>query len=444
MFCETTAASLGGYYDPELWSRIIQQASIGVSSIRHVVIALAALDLTAASQRSSRSSVDGLKSDAFRRHEFALRQYSRAIKEMREDLSSTKQDMRTTLISTILIVCFEAYHGNYEAALAQFRTGYQVFDEWKATQTYMLDDGLSSPAPFLVEDQVVRTLYQLEIQVMTHTDTLSLDAHKRLKESGASALAKMPQVFQTVTDALIYGKLVMRRCVHFMAMSWVYDDGNSAAPSASFSLFDRVTACTNPEAFREQDRYLGALRRWHEAFLPVLERARTPLGQKDFFAATCLQMHYLVTYVSVLSALASSELFYDSLNAMFAEIVSLSKIILETSQKPNFTCAFRVVFPLDLVAKKCRDPVIRREAIQLLLAKPRRELFWDSFTAAKVCLWVVKIEEEGMVGDYVSEEMRVRNIGVTFSTDEQKLFISCKQGKRGSKDVTVREAVIVL
>lgn len=364
---------------------------------------------------------------------------------MREDLTNTKQDLRTTLIATILIVCFEAYHGNYEAALGQFRSGQQVLDEWKATHKHLLGDGISSPAPHVVEDEVIRTFTQLEIQVITHTDDMPLDVHLRLKESGASGLAKMPKIFQTVEDALIYGKIVMRRCVHFISMCWAYDDGNSAAPSTSFSLMDRVSACTNPEAFREQEKYVKELIRWHDAFLPILQRARTPTGKEYFFAATCLQMHYLITYIGVISALVTNELFYDSLTTMFVEIVTLSKIVFGHSEKSNFTCAFRAILPLDLVAKKCRDPAIRREAIQLLLGKPRREVFWDSITAAKVCLWVVKIEEEGMVGDYVSEEMRVRNIGVKFNVDEKKLFVSCKQPKRGTKnEMILRETVIVL
>ena len=42
-----------------------------------------------------------------------------------------------------------------------------------------------------------------------------------------------------------------------------------------------------------------------------------------------------------------------------------------------------------------------------------------------------------MVDDYVSEEKRNRNIGVKFKLDEQKLFVSCKQRKKGSKNEMV-------
>jgi hypothetical protein len=51
---------------------------------------------------------------------------------------------------------------------------------------------------------------------------------------------------------------------------------------------------------------------------------------------------------------------------------------------------------MDIVAMKCRDPLLRREAIRLLASKPRREGVLDSVFTAKVHLWLVGIEEEGM------------------------------------------------
>jgi hypothetical protein len=70
------------------------------------------------------------------------------------------------------------------------------------------------------------------------------------------------------------------------------------------------------------------------------------------------------------------------------------------------------VMPLDFVAKKCRDPALRRRAIWYLKARPRRETFWDTFITVTVSEWVVAVEEEGMVGGVVREENRARDIGV--------------------------------
>ena len=381
---------------------------------------------------------------AHRRHRFALQQYSMAIKEMREDISGPSPDLRTTLITTILIVCFEAYHGNYEAAIRQFYSGHQVLAAWKAARPNLIDDGLSSPAPHIVEDEVIMTFIQLEIQVIIHTDRLSLDAHMLLKESGTSRLLGMPAVFQTFSEATIYATIVIRRCIHFMAVSWIYDDEDSVAPDTSFSLLNRVSSCSSAEGFRDQDRHSQELRRWHDAFSPLLQRARTTEGRNYFHAATCVYMHYLTIYIGVVTQLASDELIYDPLVSIFVEILACAKILYQCDQKSNYTTAFRAVASLDFVAKKCRDPKIRREAIQLLLAKPRRESLFDSIIAAKVCLWIMNIEEEGMIGQYVTDEMRVREIGVKVRQDAQEIYVRCKQPKKGSKEMVLRDTVLVL
>jgi hypothetical protein len=92
---------------------------------------------------------------------------------------------------------------------------------------------------------------------------------------------------------------------------------------------------------------------------------------------------------------------FDAFLKEFRQMVSLAKIILEnestdgaSSSEGNagsyyssnggsgkgagsFALDFQVIVPLYVVARKCRDPVIRRQAIALLLGKKRRESVWD-------------------------------------------------------------------
>lgn len=51
-----------------------------------------------------------------------------------------------------------------------------------------------------------------------------------------------------------------------------------------------------------------------------------------------------------------------------------------------FTFDLQSVWPLDTVAKKCRDPLVRREAIRLLVCIPRRDGIWYSLLATKIRL----------------------------------------------------------
>jgi hypothetical protein len=62
--------------------------------------------------------------------------------------------------------------------------------------------------------------------------------------------------------------------------------------------------------------------------------------------------------------------------------------------KPSFSADLGIVPPLFVVATKCRDPVTRRQAVQLLMSSSRREGMWDSELAARIGLWIAKIEED--------------------------------------------------
>ena len=51
----------------------------------------------------------------------------------------------------------------------------------------------------------------------------------------------------------------------------------------------------------------------------------------------------------------------------------------------NFVYDLQTVMPLCFTAKKCRDPEVRGKAIRFLRERLRREGFWDSVVAARVC-----------------------------------------------------------
>ncbi|KAG6002378.1 hypothetical protein E4U21_003138 [Claviceps maximensis] len=61
--------------------------------------------------------------------------------------------------------------------------------------------------------------------------------------------------------------------------------------------------------------------------------------------------------------------------------------------KPSFSADLGIVPPLYVVATKCREPRLRRQAIQLLRSSARREGMWDSELAANIGQWVMHIEE---------------------------------------------------
>ncbi|KAL1799746.1 hypothetical protein ACET3X_000088 [Alternaria dauci] len=67
---------------------------------------------------------------------------------------------------------------------------------------------------------------------------------------------------------------------------------------------------------------------------------------------------------------------------------------------PSFELS--LIVPLFLIATRCRDPLVRRRALALLLNYRRREGVWDSLAAGMVAAQVLK-QEEGILDAELSE-----------------------------------------
>ncbi|PVH83397.1 hypothetical protein DL98DRAFT_513281 [Cadophora sp. DSE1049] len=110
--------------------------------------------------------------------------------------------------------------------------------------------------------------------------------------------------------------------------------------------------------------------------------------------------------------------------------------------RASFTTSLGIVYPLYVVATKCRNRELRREAIRLLLSSPRREGLWDSLLSGQVAQWVMEIEEEGLAAwdssraenaaldlRWIAEDKRVVVREVLF--DLQHRTAKCRCGTSG-------------
>lgn len=116
-FREGIAPHLAGSFESDLWSHLVLQACEIDDSIRHAIIAIAALKSTANVALGVDSRPRRETETASNHQEFALRQYQKALTSMRKASVGGTQDLRTTLITCIVIICFESFAGNFETAV---------------------------------------------------------------------------------------------------------------------------------------------------------------------------------------------------------------------------------------------------------------------------------------------------------------------------------------
>ena len=146
---------------------------------------------------------------------------------------------------------------------------------------------------------------------------------------------------------------------------------------------------------------------------------------------------YLANKISTIflqMSVVHSELAWDGFFPHFQEILDRSRQVLERDQQkrhgqqPQFSFELAIVAPIHLTAMKCREPLIRRQAISLLQSYPRREGCWDSLLLAKVDTWIMQVEEEGIDGlGFIPESSRWRLGEMKSSIKNRSIYVKLIQ-----------------
>ena len=193
---------------------------------------------------------------------------------------------------------------------------------------------------------------------------------------------------------------------------------------------------------------------WSIAFQAFLRKAGNCLNIRELQAAHILEIHYhfLKTYaISRKEELdvntrkewldsCGDQMAWDQFIPVFDRIVSLASLIVDSDSTfqgsiPSFCLDSNIVAPLYAVAHRCRDPLIRREAVSMLRKFPVLEGMWDSVLTTKVAETVIAIEEDGL-GDITSCAdvpgwARIGDVNVIFDMEGRVGTLNFRRPKMG-------------
>lgn len=399
------APHLTGQRNPDLWNRLVLQACESDSSIRHAVIALAALKSVFEAKHSSSAWTEEEMYEANNHHQFALKSFSRAVKAMKAATLSGKQDLRSTLTSCMVIICFETFHGESDSATRQIGIGLSLIED------HLINSQSFEPTNLSIEHDLIAAFGQLEMQSMTFGQSRAQESHRRLIKYGQSSVDSMPIEFQDFQEAHYYFDLAQQRIYHYMAsVLKVKDRGCLALDATLFIPIEDVPG---------RDYHLTECHRWYKACEPILDKAQNSSDRGLLLNAALLQLMYYHTLAAALIARDSTQDFPDSrkLIPIYTQILTAAKDVLryETNdgQKPKFKIAMEIIAPLYGLSRLCPHRGMRKEAISLLMSRPRREGLWDSVLSAKASEWVLLHEEENYDGDHIEERLRCTALNIT-------------------------------
>jgi hypothetical protein len=155
---------------------MVLQESHSEPAIRHAVVAVGALHKTMVEYLKS-SGEDDSGPIQKAHHDFALRQFHKAICQIRERLSGGNVRLRLALISCLLFVCFESFHGDLDSAMAQVSSGLNLLRDWysRKQKRLFIQPGIQTPDDDSIEAEFLQMFARLEYQARSHV-LMSMDS----------------------------------------------------------------------------------------------------------------------------------------------------------------------------------------------------------------------------------------------------------------------------
>ncbi|KAL8388500.1 hypothetical protein RB595_009205 [Gaeumannomyces hyphopodioides] len=400
-FQQVTAPHLAGDLDAVFWKVLVLQVCQAEPAVRHAVLAVSSMhesltqgDGPAAISPSSSPHLDPASPGT--KASFALQQYNKAIACLLDRMKDTTSRPLAPLLTCVLFVCLEFMHGKDKESLIHLEQGRQILSK--------LDRKAASRDP---EIDIVK-LHLVPIYLRLSLTSFLFGGRPVPIPQGLKTLPDVPTMFESVHEIRFVLYDFMDEVLRFMQRARQARYGND------------VLAETFAALSEEQDSLKKRLAKFGVAF--SLYQVVRPAHMSDVSSAV-FQMYLHTMNIWVATSLSNAEACFDDHLSSFSAIIPLAALILNkpeafstmgraragqqqpgepTDSRAIFTFETYVIPILYYVATKCRHPLIRHSALDLLKQNPqRRENLWQASRMAAIAEHIVKVEEES-VGDDAS------------------------------------------
>jgi hypothetical protein len=308
---------------------------------------------------------------------------------------------------SLLIFCFENFHGNTQLADKHIYSALKMMHYHEAISSHPHHNLLlSSPAPGLVENEIVAAYLHLALAIVTRPDDPDSLSGKVLDLISADILPPdIPQQFSNLEEAEVHLEHVLYHSLPNIPRAdlekrLASPDLSPQGLAISFSRLQKL----HPEASSpilmgfEFPMFSSSFEDWQRAFQPIISYAQSPLGNADYVAATTLQIKALGIGLMGQGVFLDYRI-SDNFLPIFRRIISLSQNLISD---PRFLKTFvfdaGIIPSLFVVIYACPNQHIRRDAVMILKeAAPRREGTWDALKIASIGQMLLDSEEIGPI-----------------------------------------------
>ncbi|KAK0630752.1 hypothetical protein B0T17DRAFT_455695, partial [Bombardia bombarda] len=384
-FQHVTAPCLSGDFDGDFWRGIVLRICQSEPAVKHAVLAVSSLH---------EGMVQGSLApyaDPRYRQSFALGQYNKAITCLLDQMREVDAKPLVPLLTCVLFVCIEFMQSKDRESLIHLQQGREILSRLGRRST-------QNPEINIIKQHLVPVYTRLSLtSLLFGADPVAIPASLKMS-------VEVPVVFETIDDVRFTLYDFMDECLRFSKKT--KETKLCTVPAHEMRLYEE-----------EQDYLLRKLARFNVAFsLFQSTRAKNiPPG-----SIALIQIHIHTTFIWISTALNNRETAFDDHVGSFSAIIPLASSFIDsvtgpanressTSKPPTstpstpdtrrlsvlFTFEMHVIIPLYFVATKCRHPLIRRAALDLLRRNPgRRENLWQASHMAAIAEDIMMLEEK--------------------------------------------------
>jgi hypothetical protein len=285
-----------------------------------------------------------------------------------------------------------------------------------------------------VEDVLAALFIQLDMQATTYVNTRPVSYKMIAKDLDALAGPPIPESFTTLSQA----QKSLNNQLHFMLH---YEHEAWARIKAARERHDDSTEELQRMFLEVQASHRAQLDRWLLTLNSYLTDYSIMMGSKELRGAVVLKIHHITCKILLEATLFDHETEFDALIDDFERIVVLAGTLTNvpsstprSGRKPAYAFDMGVLPSLYYTAVRCRDPTIRRKALALLSASPRREGIWDSEILAAIVRWVIAEEESSLDEVSCAEDfplsVRLYMVERSLRVVERRCLVKFRKGQR--------------
>ncbi|KAF4342139.1 Zn(2)-C6 fungal-type DNA-binding domain protein [Fusarium beomiforme] len=355
-FIERTLSQLTSFFPNEFWAISVLQVAQYEPSISHALVSFSAY------HEAFTNGIPGCKIP------FALKHYNLSIKELRTSHSSLSY---VHLVSCLVFICIEILQGHTETAIRLFKHGHRMMSQFR-----QLVDEQRRQATDLsgildhVQTLFTRLALQVALLVGDATPEFSL---KCISGSQLMAL-NTNYTFNTLLEA--------REALNAILALRLAETVANSVLVAGFSQWS--------QAF---DRFV--ISRGGLAVSPSEQRSLALIDLHRRYFNMVLPWENINNHQYVLGLDNYTSDFEELVNCA-SRVLSLEETGTVSQAAPLFHLEIGVVPVLFVTVAWCRDPIIRRRAISLLMSRQAQEGVWSSLLTGRVAQRIMEAEEEDL------------------------------------------------